>query len=94
MKTKIGDAMIDVLADKAKDEPTIGPTSLVGWGDVLLFDAFTRAGARVKIPHPLNVMKAVLDSLDRDERFKKFYINIYGKRCRIFRQITDQPSDS
>jgi hypothetical protein len=80
MKTKIGNVTIDLMKASA--------CQCVGWGSLgLLGEAFDKSGARIKNPHPLNRNKAVLDALDRDERFEKFYYNIYGKRCRVFKLI-------
>ena len=85
MKTKAGDVII-ALIEKDALAYKLRPPFHVGHGDLnLLGDAFAGAGMRLRNAHPLNQLKAVLDALDRDHRFVKYYYNIYGKRCRIFR---------
>lgn len=68
MHTKIGTEMLKIM--KENDLP------VVMWGDGILGEAFDKAGARVKVPHPLNRMQAVLNALARDSRFEKSYVRI------------------
>lgn len=53
-----------------------------------IFDYAIEHGARpLKIDHPLNVHQRVLNGLDRDDRFKKYYTTypgIYKRPVRSF----------
>jgi len=66
MKTRIGTAMIGILAHYS--------AAAVMWGDCEMLDeAFASSSAAPK-PYPPDRWKVVLNALDRDERFEKGYI--------------------
>lgn len=82
MKTKIGDIAIEFL--KKRDEKYIGYSTFGLLDDVFLEAVFRKLtkevgsrGGKLK-PHPLNNHVVVLNALDRDERFRKFFINCCG----------------
>jgi hypothetical protein len=73
-KTLYGDAFI-ALRLKYVDQK-----SLNALHDI--FDWAVEHGAKpyndMPNPHPLNVIQRVLNALDRDERFEKYYLNYTG----------------
>lgn len=71
MKT-IADHAVDVLIET--DNPG------VMWGDAHLLDdiAWKCTHTNLRDAHPLKRHKRILDALDRDSRFEKFYIHMNG----------------
>ena len=70
-KTLYGDAFIEFAF---KDVNYGSPEELHD-----IYDWAVKNGAKpLTLKHPLNVFKRVLDALDRDERFEKFYIRYDG----------------
>lgn len=84
MKRKsIADYTIEVL--KETDNPG------VMWGDVTLLDMISKRCMHSKISergkgaiHPLDRHKRILDALDRDVRFEKYYLKV-PFLCRSFK---------
>ena len=67
------------LADRIADEMKRQNVRCVSWGDGLLVDV-CRSRMRLKNDHPLNVMKAACNALERaPDRFRKFMMR--GHDC-------------
>lgn len=85
------------LADRIADEMIGEGITCVSWGDGLLVNA-CRDHTRLKNPHPLNVMKAACDALERaPDRFEKFMMHGHDARARqrvvrAFKLKTQEPN--
>lgn len=67
--TTIGTTMITVMKRESIDR--------VMWGDAFTLDrAYYESGSKAKNNHPLNRWQHVLNALDRDERFEKWFVKI------------------
>jgi hypothetical protein len=66
MKTKVGDAAIEVMHEYE--------IVRLAWGDVhALHEIYNRSGCKGRGWTPIQRLRHVLDALDRDERFEKQY---------------------
>jgi len=80
MRKTIADIVVEVL--KETDNPGIM------YGDVVLLDMVANRATHTtlmkrkngKCTHPLNRHNRILDALEKDERFEKFYIRMRGIR--------------
>ena len=61
----------------------------VMWGDVHLLDeiAWKCTHTNLKDAHPLNRHKRILDALDKDLRFDKFFVHINGSPGPMWRSF-------
>jgi len=74
----------DITAEVLKETDNPG----IMYGDVTLLDMIANRCTHTtlmrkkdgKFTHPLNRHKRILDALDNDERFEKFYIRMRGMR--------------
>lgn len=70
------------LADHVADEMDRRGTQYVSWGDGILVDV-CRERMHLKNDHPLNVLKAACDALERaPDRFRKFMMVGHDARGR------------
>ena len=87
MKRKVGDIAIEVMKEEKTEH--IGYT---GFG--LLDKVFERAksegilkevGSRggMRRPHPMNRHQVILNCLDRDKRFEKFFVRVTNGRAEV-----------
>jgi hypothetical protein len=84
MKRVRGKTIADVAVVVLKRTDNPG----VMWGDTMLLDEIAAACVQTTLmqrkdgttTHPLARHKRILDALERDERFKKYYIPMPGER--------------
>lgn len=70
------------LADRIAVEMTSRGVACVCWGDGVLVDA-CRDHVSLRNDHPINVMKAACDALERaPDRFQKFRMKGHDSRAR------------
>lgn len=84
MKQKtIADITIEVLKETGN--------SGVMWGDTYLLDEIAIKCTHTNLVghevHPLNRHKRILDALDKDDRFEKFYIRMRGMKGNLWRSF-------
>lgn len=101
MKQKITDVAIELM--KKEGSEYIGYESF-GLLDDVFFECKKRGivkeigsyGGKIRRPHPLNRHQVVLNALDRDKRFEKFFIKCCGgredveARVRMFKLISQK----
>ena len=74
------DEKMKTIADIAYEHLIESDNPGIMWGDCALLDeiAWKCTHTNLKETHPLKRHKRILDALDRDSRFDKFYIHMNG----------------
>ena len=81
--------MVKTIADVAYEHLIETDNLGVMWGDCALLDeiALKCTHTNLREAHPLNRHKRILDALDRDSRFDKFYVHIKGSPGPLWRSF-------
>lgn len=95
MKRRIGDIAIEIM--NKENSPFIGYNEFGMLADVfrqamsegIIKDIGVARGGKFLQPHPVNRQNVVLAALDRDKRFKKFFIRCCDRNGRAERLVRE-----